>query len=166
VGILETGKGNTLSFFSILILLLLLSSCTSNRKDLSKAVIESNSTAIGNAATLLEDVGLETLGGAFDPVLKSGCAIPCKSSFSISTAQDNQNQITITLFRGKNTLVSNNHRLGACRIEVTPAPRATSQVEVTIEAVQKDLQISALDKISAKTLPIQCVDKLPKRTES
>jgi molecular chaperone DnaK (HSP70) len=132
-------------------------SCTVNQNN--DAILEANSPAIGKTGTLAEYLGLETLGGVFDPVLKQGCALPCKSSFSISTVQDNQDQITITLFRGKDTLVSNNHRLGACRIEVPPAPRATPQIEVTIETVQEEIRISALDKVSAKSLPIQCTDK-------
>jgi molecular chaperone DnaK (HSP70) len=141
-----------------------LSSCTVNQNN--NAILEANSSAIGTTGTLVEDVGLETLGGVFDPVLKQGCALPCKSSFSISTAQDNQDQITIKLFRGKDSNVSNNYRLGTCRIDVPPAPRATPQVEVTIEAAQKELRISALDKVSTKVLPILCADNLPTRTKS
>jgi molecular chaperone DnaK (HSP70) len=41
----------------------------------------------------------ETLGGVFAPLLKTGCATPCKDSEIFSTAQDNQGRFQINLFR-------------------------------------------------------------------
>src|SRR5687767_13117866 len=100
----------------ILAIALLLSSCANNRGFRNAVVLERNSPAVGNGGSLVEDVGLETIGGVFTPLLKSGCATPCRVSEIFSTAQDSQSKIQISLFRGGAKLVSDNHPLGMCHI--------------------------------------------------
>jgi len=85
----------------ILAFFILLNSCASNRAEHNAVVLERNSPAVGEGGVLIEDIGLETLGGIFTPLLKTGCATPCKDSEIFSTAQDNQSKFQVSLFRGK-----------------------------------------------------------------
>jgi molecular chaperone DnaK len=120
-------------------------------------VLERNSPAVGDGGMLVEDVGLETIGGVFTPLLKTGCATPCKDSEIFSTGQDNQTKFQVSLFRGKEKMVSNNHSLGVCYvIDIQPAPRGTPEIEVTVEAAEREIRIYALDNATKKPLPIQC----------
>ena len=141
----------------ILPLLILLSSCAVNRAGHNAVVLERNSPAVGNSGVLVEDIGLETIGGVFTPLLKTGCMTPCKDSEIFSTAQDNQSKFQVSLFRGKEKLVSNNHSLGVCYVvDIPPAPRGTPQIEVTVEAAEKEIRMYAIDNATKKSFPIQC----------
>jgi molecular chaperone DnaK (HSP70) len=105
---------------------------------------------------LVENVGLETIGGVFTPLLKTGCETPCKVSEIFSTAQDNQGKIEISLFRGAGSLVSENHALGACYIVNIPAaPRGYPQIEVTVEAADGEIRLSAVDMATKRPMVIQ-----------
>lgn len=148
----------------VVTLFILLNSCADNREG-PKAVVlqrnavmlERNSPAVGDGGALIENIGLETIGGVFTPLLKTGCATPCKHSEIFSTAQDNQDRFQVSLFRGKEELVSNNHSLGVCYVvDIPPEPRGIPQIEVTVEAAEKEIRIFALDNVTKKTLPIQC----------
>lgn len=141
-------------------LLLLLASCAHHQNIQSAVVLERNSPAIGDGGTLVEDVGIETIGGVFAPLLNRGCKVPCRDASIFSTAQDNQNRIQVSLFRGKEKLVPKNHSLGVCYIvAIQPAPRGFPQIELTVEAVEKEIRVSALDKATNKTLAIECAGK-------
>jgi molecular chaperone DnaK (HSP70) len=59
-------------------------------------VIEANSPAL-RRAQVAEPIGLETLGGAFTPILKAGCSLPCEATNTFSTAVDKQAEIKISL---------------------------------------------------------------------
>src|SRR5262249_51410245 len=75
-------------------------------------------------AQVTEPIGLETLGGVFTPILKAGCSLPCEVTNTFSTAEDNQSEIKISLFRGSGARVSQNHSLGSFAIlGIPPLPR-------------------------------------------
>jgi molecular chaperone DnaK (HSP70) len=147
-----------------LTLFILLNSCADNRKgpttvvlQRNMVVLERNSAAVGDGGALIENVGLETIGGVFTPLLETGCATPCTHSEIFSTAQDNQDRFQVSLFRGKEELVSNNHSLGVCYVvDIPRAPRGIPKIEVTVEAADKEIRIFALDAVTKKTLAIQC----------
>ena len=122
-------------------------------------VVERNSPAVGDGGTLVEDVGLETFGGVFTPLLKAGCATPCRTSEIFSTARDNQSVFEVSLFRGKEQLVSGNHPVGVCHVRIPAAPRGVPQVEVTVEAAAKEIRIYALDVATRKPLPVECYSR-------
>ena len=146
----------------ILPLLISLNSCAADRAGHNTVVLERNSPAVGDRGILVEDIGLETFGGVFAPLLKTGCATPCKAAEILSTAQDNQSTFQINLFRGKGKLVSNNHPLGVCYVvNIPPAPRGLPQIEVTFEAANKEIRMHALDNVTKKPLPIRCDTKSP-----
>ena len=141
----------------LLTLAVSLSSCSGKREIHSPVVLERNSPAVGNNIALVENVGLETLGGVFTPLLQTGCVTPCKTSELFSTAQDNQGEIQIRLFRGTGSLVSEAHSLGTCHIVNIPAaPRGHPQIEVTVEAAKREIRLSAVDVATKKPMVIQC----------
>ena len=151
------GEAKTITTLALCILL---SSCTAHREGQSAVILERNSPSVGDSGSLVEDVGLETLGGVFTPLLKTGCATPCKDTGIFSTAQDNQSRFQINIFRGKEKLASKNHSLGVCYVvDIPPALRGIPKIEVTIEAAEKEIRISALDNVTGKPMQIQCNDK-------
>lgn len=121
-------------------------------------VVEKNSPAIA-ANVLVESVGLETIGGVFTSMLESGRSVPCEISRVFSTAADEQDQITLTLYRGRAGWVRDAHRLGQFRVTGFPqAPRGTPQVEVRILARGWDLLLVAQDKKSREKYRVERVD--------
>jgi len=123
-------------------------------------VLERSSPAIANNGVLIQNVGLETLGGVVTPLLKTGCATPCRDVEIFSTAQDNQRKFQVTLYRGNDRLVANNSLVARCYVvDIPPAPRGTPKIEVTFEAAETEIRIQALDKTSNKPFAIQCDPK-------
>ena len=93
---------------------------------------------------LVEAVGIETLGGVFTPLLQKGCPLPCELTQVFSTADDNQREILIHLFRGKQTMVKDAHSLGSYKVSgFRPAPRGQVQVSVRFIATKEGLKIAA-----------------------
>jgi molecular chaperone DnaK len=141
----------------VLALLVLLGSCARSGPAHDAAILERNSPAVGDGGSLVEDVGLETFGGVFTPLLKAGCATPCKVTEAFSTAQDNQSKFEISLFRGKGKLVSDTHPLGVCHVvNIPPAPRGMPQIDVTVEVAEKEVRVYAVDRPTGRPQPIQC----------
>src|SRR5262245_50601400 len=78
---------------------------------------------------LIEDLGIETLGGVFTPVLTSGQTLPCEITKTFSTAADNQELVEVRLFRGKAKLARDATLVGRFLIEGLPRlPRGTPNV--------------------------------------
>jgi molecular chaperone DnaK (HSP70) len=138
----------------------LLLACSRQKPATNFIVLEGNSPAVGNNGTLVQNIGIETIGGVVTPLLKTGCAIPCRDAEIFSTAQDNQRKFQVTLYRGNDRLVSNNSLVARCYVvDIPPAPRGTPKIEVTFEVAEKEIRIQALDKTSNKPFAIQCDSK-------
>jgi molecular chaperone DnaK (HSP70) len=121
-------------------------------------VIEANSPAL-RRAQVAEPIGLETLGGAFTPILKAGCSLPCEATNTFSTAVDKQAEINISLFRGSGSLVSENYSLGSFAILGIPSlPRGSPIIAVTLRATDTDIVLIASDSGGAQ-LHIERRDK-------
>jgi molecular chaperone DnaK (HSP70) len=121
-------------------------------------VVEDATPLVGAGRTTTEALGIETLGGVFTPLIKSGTTVPCSLSEVFSTAADGQSQIMVTPFRGTNQLVVNNHALGRFQIVGIPsAPRGTPQIEVTFTITQRQILVSARDLTRKADLEIQRV---------
>ncbi|MEI6098089.1 MAG: molecular chaperone DnaK [Alphaproteobacteria bacterium] len=79
-------------------------------------------------------LGIETLGGVFTRLIDRNTTIPTKKSQIFSTAEDNQNAVTLRVFQGEREMASDNKMLGQFNLEqIAPAPRGMPQIEVTFD---------------------------------
>lgn len=133
-------------------------------KDGDKSVNPDEAVALGAAIqagilagdvkdVLLLDVtplslGIETLGGVMTKMIEKNTTIPTKKSQIYSTAQDNQNAVTINVLQGERPMAQDNHPLGRFDlVGIPPAPRGVPQIEVTF-----DIDANGITHVHAKDL--------------
>jgi len=97
-------------------------------------------------------LGIETLGGVFTRLIDRNTTIPTKKSQVFSTAEDNQNAVTIRCFQGEREMAADNKILGQFNLEdIPPAPRGLPQIEVTFDIDANGIvSVSAKDKGTGK----------------
>jgi molecular chaperone DnaK len=122
-------------------------------------------------------LGIETLGGVFTRMIDRNTTIPTKKSQVFSTAEDNQNAVTIRVFQGEREMAADNKLLGQFDlVGIPPAPRGVPQIEVTFDIDANGIvNVSARDKGTGKEQQIRIqasgglndadIDKMVKEAE-
>jgi molecular chaperone DnaK len=102
-------------------------------------------------------LGIETLGGVFTRMIDRNTTIPTKKSQVFSTADDNQNAVTIRVFQGEREMAADNKILGQFDlVGIPPAPRGVPQIEVTFDIDANGIvNVSAKDKGTGKEQQIR-----------
>ncbi|MFM6852947.1 MAG: Hsp70 family protein, partial [Sphingopyxis sp.] len=102
-------------------------------------------------------LGIETLGGVFTRMIDRNTTIPTKKAQVYSTADDNQQAVTIRVFQGEREMAADNKLLGQFDLVGIPsAPRGVPQIEVTFDIDANGLvNVSAKDKGTGKEQQIR-----------
>lgn len=91
-------------------------------------------------------LGIETMGGIFTRLIDRNTTIPTKKSQTFSTAEDNQNAVTIRVAQGEREMAADNKMLGQFDlVGIPPAPRGVPQIEVSF-----DIDANGIVRVSAK----------------
>ncbi len=102
-------------------------------------------------------LGIETLGGIMTKMIDRNTTIPTKKTQTYSTAEDNQQAVTIRVFQGEREMAADNKLLGQFDlVGIPPAPRGVPQVEVTFDIDANGIvNVSAKDKGTGKEQQIR-----------
>jgi molecular chaperone DnaK len=97
-------------------------------------------------------LGIETLGGVMTKLIQKNTTIPTKAQQVFSTADDNQNAVTIHVLQGERDMAGGNKSLGQFNLtDIPPAPRGMPQIEVTFDIdANGNLHVTAKDKATGK----------------
>jgi len=97
-------------------------------------------------------LGVETLGGVMTKLIERNTTIPTRASETFSTADDNQDTVTVHVLQGEREQASANKSLGQFNLtDIAPAPRGVPQIEVSFD-IDADgiLHVTAKDKATGK----------------
>ncbi|MES0328598.1 MAG: molecular chaperone DnaK, partial [Gammaproteobacteria bacterium] len=97
-------------------------------------------------------LGIETMGGVMTKLVEKNTTIPTKASQVFSTADDNQNAVTVHVLQGEREMATGNKSLGRFDLsDIPPASRGVPQIEVSFDIDANGiLNVSAKDKATGK----------------
>jgi molecular chaperone DnaK (HSP70) len=111
----------------------------------SKVVLEENSAAT-QSTNLTENIGIEIFGGMFAPIVLKNTQLPTSISNTFSTSVDNQDQLTIAIYRGISKTVKDNTPLGRFKITgFEPELKGVPKIEVTFEVSKSEITLKVKD---------------------
>jgi len=102
-------------------------------------------------------LGIETMGGVMTKLIEKNTTIPTKASQIFSTAEDNQQAVTVHVLQGERERASANKSLAKFDLAgIDSAPRGMPQIEVTFDIDANGiLHVSAKDKKTGKEQRIE-----------
>ena len=125
-------------------------------------IIEADSPAVGANGYLAEAVGIETLGGVFTELLPRGCELTCQVTETFSTAEDGQDQISISVYRGSAEIVWEATHIGSYVVRgFDPGPRGEPKVAITFSADLAGLRLAATDLRTGRECQISKLNQDP-----
>jgi len=102
-------------------------------------------------------LGIETLGGVMTRIIEKNTTIPTKASQVFSTAEDNQNAVTVHVLQGEREQARYNKSLA--RFDLTgidAAPRGMPQIEVSFDIDANGIvHVTAKDKKTGKEQKVE-----------
>jgi molecular chaperone DnaK (HSP70) len=107
----------------------------------------------GKTAT---DVGIETKGGTFTPLIDRGTALPATHSEIFTTGDDNQPTIQVDVFHGTSDRVARAQHVGHYELRVPKRePRGIPQISVTFRIdVSGAFLLTATDSVSGAPVTV------------
>lgn len=126
-----------------------------------QGAILSGDESIGTDVLLLDvtplSLGITTVGNVMTKIIEKNTTIPTKKSQIFSTAENNQNAVTIEVLQGERTMSTDNKCLGNFQlVGIPPAPRGIPQIEVTFDIDSNGIiHVSAVDKGTGKEQSIR-----------
>ena len=105
-------------------------------------------------------LGIETLGGVMTSLISKNTTIPTKKSEVFSTAEDNQNMVSIHVLQGERSMAKDNKTLGRFELsDIPPAPRGVPKIEVSFDIDSNGIiHVSAKNQSTGKSQNIR-IDK-------
>jgi hypothetical protein len=109
-----------------------------------------------NGGKTAADLGIETKGGTFTPLINRGTALPATHSEIFTTAEDNQPTIEVDVFQGTSDRVAEAQHVGRYELRIPkPAPKGTPQISVTFRIdVSGAFLLTATDSASGASVTV------------
>jgi molecular chaperone DnaK (HSP70) len=106
------------------------------------------------------DLGIETKGGTFTPLIDRGTAVPATHNEIFTTAEDNQPTIKIDVYRGISDRVADDQRVGGYELTVpNPGPKGVPQLSVTFDIdASGAFRLTATDSTTGAPVMVSTLD--------
>jgi molecular chaperone DnaK len=79
-------------------------------------------------------LNVETAGGFCSMLIEANTPIPCETTRTFTTGNDNQSSVCVRVAQGSSERFADNTCLGQVELsDIEPAPRGTAQIAVTFE---------------------------------
>jgi molecular chaperone DnaK (HSP70) len=124
------------------------------------AAAHSSATVPVGGGRTAADLGIETAGGMFTPLIARGTAVPATRSEVFTTADDYQPTIKISVYRGVSSRVADSQRVGGYELAVpNPGPRGVPQLAVTFDIdASGSFRLTATDSTTGAPARVSTVD--------